>query len=56
MPPGRGKPVVAIGGIDLATAPARCIAAGAAAVAVISDLFVRGDPEQRASEPIWSRI
>ena len=35
---GRGKPVVAIGGITLATAPA-ILAAGAASVAVISDLL-----------------
>jgi thiamine-phosphate pyrophosphorylase len=42
---GRGKPVVAIGGIDLTTAPS-VIAAGAAAVAVITDVL-RGDPEQR---------
>jgi thiamine-phosphate pyrophosphorylase len=35
---GRGKPVVAIGGIDLRRAP-EAIGAGAAAVAVISDLF-----------------
>lgn len=39
-------PVVAIGGITLDNAPA-VIAAGAAAVAVISDL-VKGDPEARA--------
>ncbi len=42
---GRGKPVVAIGGIDLQRAPA-VIQAGAAAVAVITDV-VRGDPEQQ---------
>ena len=42
---GRGKPVVAIGGIDLARAPL-LIAAGAAAVAVIGDLF-GDDPERR---------
>ena len=42
---GRGKPVVAIGGIDLARAP-QVIAAGASAVAVISDVL-RGDPERR---------
>ena len=35
---GRGKPVIAIGGIDLHRAP-EAIGAGAAAVAVISDLF-----------------
>ena len=44
----RGVPVVAIGGISLATAP-RVIAAGAAAIAVIADLLV-GDPEARARE------
>ena len=43
---GRGKPVVAIGGIDLDRAPA-VIAAGAASVAVISDLLTGGDPEAR---------
>jgi len=42
---GRGKPVVAIGGITLETAP-RVIDAGATAVAVISDLLV-GLPEER---------
>lgn len=40
-------PVVAIGGITLDRAPA-VIAAGAAAVAVISDLVAHGDPEARA--------
>jgi thiamine-phosphate pyrophosphorylase len=43
---GRGKPIVAIGGIDLARAP-EVIAAGASAVAVITDLL-SGDPEARA--------
>lgn len=38
---GRGKPVVAIGGITLATAP-DILAAGAASVAVISDLLEGG--------------
>jgi thiamine-phosphate pyrophosphorylase len=42
---GRGKPVVAIGGIDLARAP-EVIGAGAAAVAVIGDVL-SGDPEAR---------
>jgi thiamine-phosphate diphosphorylase len=42
---GRGKPVVAIGGITLETGPA-VIAAGAAAVAVITDVL-RDDPERR---------
>jgi thiamine-phosphate pyrophosphorylase len=41
-----GKPVVAIGGITLARAP-EVLAAGAAAVAVITDLL-EGDPEVRA--------
>ena len=40
---GRGKPVVAIGGITLERAP-EVLAAGAASVAVISGLL-RGDPE-----------
>lgn len=44
---GRGKPVVAIGGITLASAP-EVIAAGAAAVAIIGDLLATGDPEARA--------
>ena len=39
-----GMPVVAIGGITLARAP-EVLAAGAASVAIISDLL-RGDPEQ----------
>jgi len=43
---GRGKPIVAIGGITLERAPA-VVAAGASAVAVISDLLVGGDPEAR---------
>lgn len=38
---GRGKPVVAIGGITLATAPG-ILSAGAASVAVISDLLEGG--------------
>lgn len=38
-----GRPVVAIGGITLATAP-EVIAAGATSVAVISDLLTGGDP------------
>ena len=40
-----GRPVVAIGGITLETAPA-AIGAGAASVAVIGDLL-RGDPASR---------
>jgi thiamine-phosphate pyrophosphorylase len=43
---GRGKPIVAIGGITLARAP-EVAAAGAAAVAVISDLLAGDDPEAR---------
>jgi thiamine-phosphate pyrophosphorylase len=43
---GRGKPVVAIGGITLETAPA-VVAAGAWAVAVIGDLFAGDDVEAR---------
>lgn len=45
---GRGKPVVAIGGITVETAPA-VIAAGASAVAVISDLLA-GGAEERVRE------
>src|SRR4051812_3818552 len=41
-----GVPVVAIGGITLARAPG-VIAAGAASVAVISDLLTGGDPAAR---------
>jgi thiamine monophosphate synthase len=40
---------VAIGGITLATAPA-VLEAGAAAVAVISDLLVTEDPSARVRE------
>ena len=43
------RPVVAIGGITLATAP-DVIAAGAVAVAVISDLLGGGDPACRVRE------
>ena len=46
---GRGKPVVAIGGITLERA-ALVIAAGAASVAVISDVLTGGDPEARTRE------
>jgi thiamine-phosphate pyrophosphorylase len=42
---GRGKPIVAIGGITIETAP-QVISAGASAVAVVSDLLVV-DPEDR---------
>ncbi len=41
-----GRPVVAIGGITLERAP-EVIAAGAASVAVISDLLVGDNPEER---------
>lgn len=43
------RPVVAIGGITLERAPA-VLEAGAASVAVISDLLTGGDPERRARE------
>lgn len=43
---GRGKPIVAIGGITLERAPA-VVAQGASAVAVISDLVAGNDPEGR---------
>ena len=45
----RRRPVVAIGGITLATAPA-VIAAGAASVAVISDLLADGAPRRRVRQ------
>jgi thiamine-phosphate pyrophosphorylase len=41
-----GRPVVAIGGITLATAPS-VFAAGATSIAVIGDLFTGQDPEAR---------
>ena len=44
----KGLPLVAIGGITLETAP-HVIAAGAASVAVITDLIV-GDPEARVRQ------
>ena len=44
-----GRPVVAIGGITLERAP-EVIAAGAASVAVISDLLVGNDPEHRVRQ------
>src|SRR5262249_33099059 len=44
-----GLPVVAIGGIKLANA-ASVIAAGAASVAIISDLLATGDPAARTME------
>ena len=43
------KPIVAIGGITLGTAP-EVIRAGAASVAVISDLLATGDAERRVRE------
>ena len=43
---GRGKPIVAIGGITLERA-ADVIAAGASGLAVITDLLTGGDPEAR---------
>src|SRR5262249_8935638 len=45
----RGIPLIAIGGITLATAPS-VIDAGAASVAVIGDLLSTGDPERRTRE------
>jgi len=45
----RGLPLVAIGGITLATA-ASVIAAGAASVAVIGDLLATGDPRAQVQE------
>lgn len=46
---GRGKPIVAIGGITLERAPS-VIGAGAASVAVITDLLTAGDPETRVRD------
>jgi thiamine-phosphate pyrophosphorylase len=43
---GGAPPIVAIGGITLDRAP-EVLAAGASSVAVISDLFATGDPEDR---------
>jgi thiamine-phosphate pyrophosphorylase len=45
----KGLPVIAIGGITLDNA-ASVLAAGAASVAVISDLLATGDPEARVRE------
>jgi thiamine-phosphate pyrophosphorylase len=45
----RGLPLVAIGGITLESA-ASVIEAGAASVAVISDLLATGDPEKRTRD------
>ena len=44
-----GKPVVAIGGVGLGNAP-QALAAGASAVALISDLLSTPDPEGRVRE------
>jgi thiamine-phosphate pyrophosphorylase len=41
--------VIAIGGITLERAP-QVLAAGAASVAVIGDLFATGDPEARTRQ------
>jgi thiamine-phosphate pyrophosphorylase len=46
---GRGKPIVAIGGITLERAP-DVIAAGASAVAVIADVLTGGDAEARTRQ------
>ena len=46
---GRGKPVVAIGGITLERA-AQVVAAGASGLAVITDLLTGGDAEARVRE------
>jgi thiamine-phosphate pyrophosphorylase len=46
---GRGKPIVAIGGITLERVDL-VVEAGAGAVAVIGDLLVGGDPERRTRE------
>jgi thiamine-phosphate pyrophosphorylase len=46
---GEARPIVAIGGITLDRAPA-VLKAGAAAVAVISDLLATGNPEQRVRQ------
>ncbi len=42
------RPIVAIGGITLETAPS-VIAAGAAGVAVITDLLAGGNPSDRVA-------
>ena len=44
----QGRPIVAIGGVTLATAPS-VIAAGATGVAVISDLLTGGDPSAQVA-------
>ncbi len=43
------KPIVAIGGITIERAP-EVLRAGAASVAIISDLLVTGDPERRVRD------
>ena len=45
----QSRPVVAIGGVTLERAP-EVLAAGAAAVAVVSDLLRGGDPARRAAD------
>ena len=50
---GRGKPVVAIGGITLERA-AQVVAAGASGLAVITDLLTSGDVEPRVREFVRS--
>lgn len=50
---GRGKPVVAIGGITLERA-AQVVAAGASGLAVITDLLTGGDVEARVREFVRS--
>lgn len=58
----RGLPLVAIGGVTLENAPS-VLEAGAASVAVISDLLASGDPEarvrayiERLSRSEWPRV
>jgi len=58
----RGLPLVAIGGVTIESAPS-VLEAGAASVAVISDLMATGDPEGRArayverlSRSEWPRV
>ena len=50
---GRGKPVVAIGGVTAANAPA-VLAAGASSVAVISELLSDAEPEDRIRQLLRS--
>lgn len=51
---GRGKPVVAIGGVTLENAR-EVLAAGAASVAIISDLLSDADPEERVRQMVNGR-